>query len=221
MSGSSKTSTDIREEKGDPSETSAEASDIEEKVEEVESLNEAQSAAEEVVEVEGPAEEEPHGDLLRKLEETLGQAKKNHDRYLRAVADLENYRKRTLREKEELRKYGAAGFIEELLPILDSFKIGLDAAVGHPEAKDVTEGFALAVDQLSNVLKRYGVTEIDPEGDPFDPNLHEGVSHMPSETVDEGIVLAVTRVGYKMHERLLRPASVVVSSGLCQDDEKT
>lgn len=154
-------------------------------------------------------------ELMAKIDEAEAKAAVAQDNLLRTIADLENFRKRALREKEELRKYGPASFVEDLLPVIDNLQLGLDSAQQHhPEAKGITDGFAMVVTQLQSVLGQNGVHTIEPKaGDAFDHNLHEAVSQLPSEDVEEGAVLALTRKGYKLHERLLRPAGVVVSSG--------
>ena len=158
-------------------------------------------------------EEDTQGELLKQLDEAVSKARDNHDRYLRAVAEQENFRKRTLREKEELRTYGAAGFMEDLLTVLDSFNIGLETARSQPESAPLVEGFDMVRTQLEAVMEQHGVTEINPEGEVFDPNSHEAVSQQPSDEVEDGNIIAVTRFGYRLHDRLLRAAAVVVSSG--------
>ena len=157
--------------------------------------------------------EDAQSELLKKLDEVQAQARADQDKFLRAAAEQENFRKRMIRDKEQLRKYGAALLLEDLLPILDSMAIGLDSANNHAETKSLADGFAMVFNQLKMVLKEHGVTEINPQGEDFNPNLHEGVAHHPSEEVEEGKVIAVTRKGYKLHDRLLRPAGVVVSCG--------
>ena len=168
---------------------------------------------------EGSVANDPQAELLKRLEEAIGQASGNRDRYLRAVAELENYRKRTLREKEELRKFGAAAFVEDLLPVIDSLKMGLESVATNPETEAVIAGFTLACNQLREVLKENGIAAIEPQGAPFDPNLHEAVAHHASEEVAEGHVIAVIRIGYTLHDRLIRAASVVVSSGEASEGE--
>ena len=157
--------------------------------------------------------EDFHGELLKKLDEAQAEARENQDRYLRAVAEQENFRKRVVRDKEQLRKYGAALLLEDMLPILDSLARGLELAGKHPEAKPVADGFSMIFSQLQSLLKQHGVIEINPQGEKFDPHFHEAVAHHASEEVEEGKVMAVTRMGYRLHDRLSRPASVVVSSG--------
>lgn len=141
------------------------------------------------------------------------EAADNYDRYLRAVADLENYRRRAVREKEELRQFGAARLIEDLLPALDNLALGL-AAARQPKAevKTLTAGIEPVVQQLKAALAGHGLKEINPVGQPFDPHQHEAISHQPSDQPAEQ-VLTVVRSGFLLNGRLLRPASVVVSSG--------
>lgn len=141
----------------------------------------------------------------------FNQAREAH---LRLAADFENFRRRVVREKDELRAVASASLVEDLLPVLDNLALGVEAArLHHPEASAVTDGMALVLAQLKGVFERHGVSEINPVGERFDPNYHDCLSHLPAEDVDEGCVTAVTRVGYRMRDRLLRPASVVVSSG--------
>jgi molecular chaperone GrpE len=150
--------------------------------------------------------------------EALAAAKKeaaeNHDRYLRAAADLDNFRRRTVREKDELRLFAASRLLEDLLPALDNLALGLDAA-HQPKAdlKTLVGGVELVQQQLKAALAAHGLKEINPLGEAFDPHQHEAISHLPSAEVKAEHVLKVVRTGYVLNGRLLRPASVVVSSG--------
>lgn len=150
-------------------------------------------------------------------EDQLAAAKKeaaaNYERYLRAVADLENYRKRTVREKDELRQFAAANVMEDLIPILDNLTLGLTAAKQQTDVKAVADGIGLVLEQFKSALTRHGLKEVNPQGQPFDHNLHECISHLPSAEVPAESVSQVVRLGYTLNGRLLRPASVVVSSG--------
>jgi molecular chaperone GrpE len=150
-------------------------------------------------------------------EELLAAAQKeaaaNYERYMRAVADLENFRKRTVREKDELRLFAAAGVMEDLIPILDNLSLGLSAARQQTDVKAVADGIGLVLEQLKGTLDRHGLKEVNPEGQVFDHNLHECISHLPSNDVPTEKVIQVVRRGYTLNGRLLRPASVVVSSG--------
>jgi molecular chaperone GrpE len=150
--------------------------------------------------------------------EQLAAAKKeaadSHDRYLRTAADLENFRRRTVREKDELRLYASSRLLADLLPALDNLALGLEAAT-RPKAdlKSLAGGVELVQQQLKGALAAHGLKEIDPLGLPFDPHQHEAISHEPSPTVEAEHVLKVVRTGYALNGRLLRPASVIVSSG--------
>lgn len=170
--------------------------------------------------VETGEEGEETSELLRKLDEAVAEANSNKERYLRTVADLENYRKRALREKEEARKQAASNLMEDLLPVLDNFQLGFKSAEMHEGGGAFAEGFRMVLRQLESVLSENGLTPIQPEGEVFDPNYHESVAHLSHQEVPEGCVIEVQRIGYRMQERLLRPASVVVSSGPSKEESK-
>jgi molecular chaperone GrpE len=152
------------------------------------------------------------------LDEQLAAAKKeaadNHDRYLRAAADLENFRRRTVREKEELRLFAASRLLEDLLPGLDNLALGLEAAKQpNADMKGLAGGVELVQQQLKAALAAHGLKEINPLGQAFDPHQHEAIAHQPSADVDPEHVIKVVRTGYVLNGRLLRPAAVVVSGG--------
>jgi molecular chaperone GrpE len=161
-------------------------------------------------------------DASQQLEAQLATAKQeaaaSYDRYTRAVADLENFRKRTLREKEELRLYAAAGLMEDVIPILDNLGLGLAAAKQQTEVKPIVEGITMTMDQFKHVLSRHGLKEINPTNQKFDPHFHECIAHQPSADIAEENVTQVVRLGYSLNNRLLRPASVIVSSGPAQEN---
>ncbi len=142
------------------------------------------------------------------------EAAANLDRYLRLAADLENFRRRTVKEKDELRQFAAGRVLEDLLPALDNLALGL-AATKAPNAdlKSLAGGVELVMQQLKSALANHGLKEINPAGQLFDPHQHEAISHAPSPDVKAEHVLTVVRTGYSLNGRLLRPASVVVSSG--------
>jgi len=147
------------------------------------------------------------------LEKARKEADEMKQRYLRSVADLENFRKRIAREKQDIIRSASAGVIEELLPVIDNLKLGLEAADRHPEAKDVTHGFRMVYEQLKQVLSQQGLQELAPDGEAFDPNLHDCIAHQPSSEVPEDRVITTVRSGFRLNERLLRAANVIVSSG--------
>ena len=160
-------------------------------------------------------------DISAQLAAAQHAAAANHDRYLRAVADLENFRRRTVREKDELRQFAAAKVLEELLPVLDNLSLALTAAKqSGADLKSLTGGVEMVLNQLKTALANHGLKEINPAGQPFDANQHESISAQPSATIPEGSVASVVRSGYSLNGRLLRPASVVVSSGAAKDGKK-
>lgn len=168
------------------------------------------SGEEEAVPVEDPEYVKLAEDLAKVQAELL----KTKEAYLRSVAEFDNYRRRTNEEKPKLANYAKGDLAKDFFPILDNFKLGLDAAEKqHPEAKSITEGFAMIAAQLKNALAQHKIVEINPTGEIFNPNEHESLTSQPSEDVPEDHVMFVHRVGYKIGDRLLRPASVVISSG--------
>ena len=142
------------------------------------------------------------------------EAADNLDRFLRVSADLENFRRRTVREKDELRQFAASRVLEDLLPALDNLALGL-AATKAPNAdlKTLAGGVEMVLQQLKSALASHGLKEINPAGQTFDPHQHEAISHQPSASAKAEQVLTVVRTGYSLNGRLLRPASVIISSG--------
>ena len=135
------------------------------------------------------------------------------DLALRSQADFDNYKKRAAREKEEAIKYANSSLLERLIAIVDNFELGLMAARAEGETSPIYSGMSMVLKQLTDFLADNGLEPIDAEGQKFDPNLHEAIAHEPSAEVPEGIVIRQTRRGYRLKDRLLRPSSVVVSSG--------
>jgi molecular chaperone GrpE len=167
------------------------------------------------------AENAGQTDLSEQLTAARKEAAANQDRYLRSVADLENFRRRTVREKDELRQFAASRVLEDLLPVMDNLGLGL-AAAQQPGAdlKTLTSGIEMVMTQLKSALSNHGLKEINPLGQPFDANQHESLSAQPSDKIPEGNVVTVVRTGYSLNGRLLRPASVVVSSGSAKEAKK-
>jgi len=164
-----------------------------------------------------PGPSEPDVSATSPDQEEDGNLQADLDRFrdlaLRSQADFENYKKRAAREKEEAVKYANSALLERLMPIVDNFELGLEAARGEGEASPVFSGMSMVLKQLMDFLTEQGLQPIDATGQKFDPNLHEAIAHEASEQFPEGIVIRQTRRGYRMKDRLLRPSSVVVSSG--------
>ena len=138
------------------------------------------------------------------------QAAVNHDRYLRAVAELENVRKRAVRDVENARRYGLERLARALLPVLDSLEAGL-ASAEQASAESLLDGKKATMRLLNSALEQVGIREVDPHGEPFDPALHEAMTMAPSEEAEPGTVVEVFQKGYSIHDRLLRAARVVVA----------
>ena len=141
------------------------------------------------------------------------------DRALRRQADLENFRKRMERERVDSLRYANGNLLEDLLPILDNFQMGLDAARAESEGSMIFMGMEMVSKQLVDFLEGKGVKEVAAEGLPFDPSLHDAVSQEETTEVAEGQVIRVTRRGFQLHDRLLRPASVVVATAPKGEDD--
>lgn len=137
----------------------------------------------------------------------------------RNAAELDNFRKRMARETQEARSYANADLLRSLFPILDNFEMGLEAARAESEKSMIFMGMSMVHRQMTDFLRDSGVSEVNPAGQAFDPNLHDAVSQEASETVAEGVVLRVARKGYTLKDRLLRPATVIVSSGVPKQEE--
>lgn len=148
-------------------------------------------------------------DDLAHLREELAAA---NDRALRTLAELENYRKRVRRDQEEERRYANAGLLRDLLPVLDNIQRTVDAAEKANADPGIVEGFRMVLQQLEGVLARNQAVKIAALGEPFDPHVHEAISQLPAPGGEpSGTVINVTSEGYKLHDRVLRPAQVVVA----------
>lgn len=140
------------------------------------------------------------------------QVREHRERSLRLAAELENVRRRAAREVETSRRYALEGFAAELLPVLDSLELAFDSASEAPEG--VREGLAMTLKLLRDTLGRQGVEPIAPApGEAFDPKVHEAMATQPSGEVRADSVLTLVQKGYRLYERLLRPARVIVSRG--------
>ncbi len=143
-------------------------------------------------------------ELLRK------QADENQDKFIRAAAELENFRKRAGREVENARRYGLERLAQALLPIRDSLEAGL-ASAEQADVEALLDGEKAMLRLLDSAFEQAGIEELDPQGEPFDPAKHEAMTLAPSETVEPNTVLTVVQKGYAIHDRLLRPAQVIVA----------
>jgi len=159
-----------------------------------------------------PAEEsDATEELPSDLELAEAKAAENWDRYVRAAAELENVRKRSARDVENAHRFALERFGRELLAVKDSLEMGLTTAE-NASTESVLEGSAATLKILASTLQQFGIEELDPAGEPFDPEFHEAISMQPSDDVEPGSVLTVVQKGYSLNGRLLRPAMVVVAA---------
>jgi len=162
-------------------------------------------------------------DLETKIESAEQEAKESHDRLLRVSAEFENYKKRSQREVAEFRKYANESLINTLLPLVDNLERAInsssdDDASNRNLIDGVVDGVEMTLKETLKIFKKFGVQPIESLGKNFDPNLHEAVMQKESENAKENIVLEEFQKGYMIHDRLLRPAMVVVSKGKDKND---
>lgn len=152
---------------------------------------------------------------IEELKAQAAKAAEHWDRLVRQSADFENYKKRAARERQDAVKYATESLMQKLLPILDNFEAALTAVQSsNAEAnQSLLTGVSMIQQQLKGVLTEAGLEEIEAQGKPFDPNLHEAVSQAESAEHPEGNVMQQLRKGYRLRDRLLRPATVIVSKG--------
>ncbi|MDP7486893.1 MAG: nucleotide exchange factor GrpE [Alphaproteobacteria bacterium] len=157
---------------------------------------------------ETPVAEE--ADEVSELETLRGETAALEDRLMRALAETENVRRRAEREREDASKYAITGFARDIVAIADDLNRAVGSA-GDSDPTSVFEGIELTLRSLDTALERYGITCIDPQDDKFDPNFHEAMFEVESPDREPGTVVQVVQRGYRIHDRLLRPARVGVA----------
>lgn len=156
-------------------------------------------------------EEMSREDLLQKLKDIQETADKNFDLYIRSQAEIENLKKRFQKEKEGLVRFGNASLIKRLLPVVDNLETALTHAEDEKALDALREGVSLTLKGLKDILHKEGVSEVKAMGEPFDPNFHEAISEQEDSTVEPRTVIQELQKGYTLNERLVRPATVIVS----------
>jgi molecular chaperone GrpE len=146
---------------------------------------------------------------LSKLQAEL---EEQQQRVLRTQADFDNFRRRTQKEKEDLAKYASSLLITELLPVIDNFERALSTGTDNPEVSSYAKGVEMIFRQLEGVLKAEGLEEMNSVGQPFNPEFHQAIMQVESDEYEEGIVVEEVQKGYKLKDRVLRPAMVKVSN---------
>jgi molecular chaperone GrpE len=174
-------------------------------------MNEEQDLKNDLKDEAGSPADEAQAPELTEEEKLRAQVAELKDKLLRTQAEWDNSRKRILREKEESVRYAGETLLEKLLPVLDNFEMGMQAAKTATDAKAISQGFEMVLAQLQQVLRDAGVEAIDATGHPFDAHRHEALGYQDSDEHPEDHVIFQTRKGYKLKDRLLRPASVFVA----------
>jgi len=169
------------------------------------------SASEPRLEPEAP--ESRIATLEAELAAARDEVRQLHDRWLRERADLENQRKRAARERQDAMRFGNESLIRDLLPVADNLERALQAARGAGNGKSLVDGVELVLKEFLDALQRHGVERVSATGERFDPTRHEAVAHVQSDTHAAGHVIEEHQSGYRLHDRLLRPATVTVSKG--------
>lgn len=149
--------------------------------------------------------------LLQEIERLKMEVQESSDKAVRATAELDNIRKRTSRDIENAHKYALERFVSELLPVLDSMELGINASQSAEDIDSLREGMDLTLKMLFDRMGKFGVKTIDPAGEKFDPEWHEAVSIQELEGSEPGQVVTVMQKGYELNGRLVRPAMVVVA----------
>jgi molecular chaperone GrpE len=168
-----------------------------------------------------PTTEDAAAELAAELATAKAEAAANYEKFVRTAADLENFRRRAMREKDDLRTTATGRVLEDVFPVLDTLSLAINAArQPNADLKSLVGGVDMVLSQLKTALANHGLKEISPAGQPFDPHQHEAISHQPSKDVKEEHVLNVVRPGYSLNGRLLRPASVIISSGPAKDGKR-
>ena len=160
-------------------------------------------------------EEEAEGDELQQMTKALSHAEqelgKHHDAMLRMQAEMENLRKRLLRDLEKSRKFALERILKDILQVRDSLELGLETDSASATAEQLREGQALTFKMLDKVLQDHDMELIDPVGEAFNPEFHQAMTVLPTEEFEDNSVMEVLQKGFKLHDRLIRPAMVVVS----------
>lgn len=162
--------------------------------------------------IEQTAEKSPEEKLNEELLKQKEAAQKNHDNYLRALAEVENTKKRSARDREEYLKFANVSMIKKMLPIIDDLHRALEVAHNTRDIEAMVKGVEMIASRLDEVLKGEGVTTIESVGKPFDPQYHEALTVEASDQHPENTVIEQFQTGYVMHDRVIRPSLVKVSS---------
>ncbi len=161
-----------------------------------------------------PVDQETLEAVQNELDQALLKVKENWDLYLGAHAEMENLRKRTEREVQNAHKFALERFCNELLPARDSLELGLAAASDETDITKLREGVELTLKQLAAAMEKFGVSQLDPLGERFNPTHQEAMAMLPTDQSEPNTVVQVVQKGYVLNDRLIRPAKVIVAQAL-------
>jgi molecular chaperone GrpE len=183
------------------------------KTEQTEALPDAAAGGDDLRENSDANEEPLTAEAVAELKAQAAKAKESYEQLLRTTADFDNFRKRAARERQDAVKFANESLLQKLIPALDNFDMAIAAATAAKEGatQSLQTGVNMILSQLRNTLTEAGLEEIDATGKPFDPNFHEAVSQQETNEMPEGHVVQQLRKGYRLRERLLRPATVIVA----------
>ncbi|MEK3881639.1 nucleotide exchange factor GrpE [Paenibacillus sp. PL2-23] len=171
----------------------------------------ASDSMQEAAESQDAAPEAEQAATDSRYDELVKQAEEAQQRYLRAQADFDNFRRRTMKEKEELGQYASMKLVGQLLPVVDNFERAMAAASSNSDYESLAKGVDMIFRQLSGTLDAEGLKPIQSVGEPFNPEFHQAIMTVESDEYEEGIVVEEVQKGYMLKEKVLRPAMVKVS----------
>jgi len=163
--------------------------------------------------------EEPEKDIEDELEAAKNDAKESYDRFIRLSAEFENYKKRLSRERDEFRKFANEALIKEILSVVDNLERAIESAENESENNCVVEGVDMTHKEILKVLEKFNTKPIKAFGETFDPNFHQAVMNEETDEYIENTVIRELQKGYMLHDRLLRPAMVVVSTAKMKNSD--
>ena len=166
------------------------------------------------------ADEQPTAESAAELEAAREEARNHQDLYLRAMAEMDNLRKRSQREKEDIAKFGNENILREILPVIDNLERAVEHATSKEDATGLLEGVQMTLSQFSGVLQKFGVEVISSIGAPFDPALHQAMGQLETAEVPNNHVAQELQKGYLLNQRLLRPALVMVAKTPAEQESK-
>lgn len=166
-------------------------------------------------------EEMTKQELLKEVKDTEKKSQENYDLYMRTYAEMENIKRRGIKERQELSKYANESLIKEILPVIDNLQKAISHAQNDKNPSGLVEGIELTLDGLMATLEKAGLKEVEAEGRPFDPNFHEAISKQIDDKIAPGHVIIELQKGYVLNGRLIRPSMVVISEGNGNKKEDT